>query len=148
MPAKVFRLLVVEDNPERIQTFRAWLQPYPTPIPIVWARSAGAAIGLIRRDSGYVYGGILLDHDLQLQARTENDRELSGTQVVEVLIQSVSPDVPILVHSVNHRDAPRMVARLSAHGFWVTYAPMDGLTGKSFRDWIDEARSLWDEAME
>lgn len=145
LPPRVFRLLIVEDNPERIETFRSWL---PNPIPLVWARSAGAAIGLIRRDPGYVYGGILLDHDLQLQAMTDDDQDLSGTQVARVLIQHVSPDVPILVHSINRRDAPRMVEQLRASGFWVTHAPMDRLTEEFFRNWLAEVRSLWEETME
>jgi len=32
MPAKVFRLLIIEEHPENIETFRAWL---PTPSPLV-----------------------------------------------------------------------------------------------------------------
>jgi hypothetical protein len=38
MPLKAFRLLIVEESPERIETFRAWR---PHPIPRVWAHGAG-----------------------------------------------------------------------------------------------------------
>ena len=74
-PRSLFRLLLVEDDSDRVEIFRSWV---PAGVHIVWARSAGAAIGLARRDRGSVYGGVLLDHDLQQQAITADDKNLSG----------------------------------------------------------------------
>lgn len=50
-PPRFFRLLLIEDNVGRVQDFRAWLPPWAR---LVWAQSAGQALGLIRRDRGHV----------------------------------------------------------------------------------------------
>lgn len=60
---QVCRILIVEDDDERVAKFRSWL---PETMRIVHARSAGSAIGILQRDKGRVYAGIMLDHDLQL----------------------------------------------------------------------------------
>ena len=54
---RFFRLLLIEDDVGRVSDFRAWC---PAWVKLVWAQSAGAALGLIRRDSGRVYGGYSL----------------------------------------------------------------------------------------
>ena len=137
---KRFRLLVIEDDPSRLDRFYSWV---PSDTHIVWARSAGVALGVIRRDSGYVYGGVLLDHDLNEQAKTVEDLGLSGTQVTEALIQNFSFEIPVLVHSANAIKAPIMVRRLEEAGFWVTRIPMQKLTPQDFDEWITEAKEIW-----
>ena len=136
----IFRILIIEDDSERVELFRAWVGDRAC---IVWARSAGAALGLIRRDHGRVYGGILLDHDLQQQAMTEDDQSLSGTDVARLLIQHISIDVPILVHSSNQVQALNVVRQLEHSGYWVERIPMHTLTEARFRGWLDEALDLW-----
>lgn len=140
-PRPVFRLLVVEDDSDRMDMFRSWV---PSDVHIVWARSAGVAIGLIRRDSSADYGGVLLDHDLQQQVITADDRDLSGSNVAQELIMNKYFDVPILVHSTNQRAAPRMVSQLSHAGFWVTHPPMYQLTPELFCKWVLEAKEFWE----
>ena len=61
----------------------------------------GRALGILRRDPGRVYAGIVLDHDLQGQIASEADRFLTGQDVVRAILRYVSPDVPVLVHSMN-----------------------------------------------
>ena len=134
-------MLVIEDNPERVELFRSWAAGNAQ---IIWARSGGAALGLIRRDSGNVYGGVLLDHDLHEQAMTEADLNLSGTQVAEALIQHFSFEIPVLVHSTNQVQAPLVVSRLEHAGFWVTHIPMYHLTGGAFGEWLSEAIDIWE----
>lgn len=144
MPAKEslkrFRLLVIEDNSARVDLFRTWVTPN---VQIVWARSAGAALGLINRDPGYLYGGVLLDHDLDEQAMTDADLGLSGTQVAEALILNFSFYIPVLVHSTNQIQAPIVVSRLERSGFSVTHIPMYQLTPEAFNNWLSEAIEFW-----
>ncbi len=135
----VFRLLVVEDDIERINCFEEWM---PKDIKVTIAKSAGQAMGVLRLDCGSIYGGILLDYDLQEQSRTEADQYLSGGNVVEVLIKSVSPHVPILVHSVNYSGASRMTTKLEAAGFYVTRIPYGVLTKKRFLEWLLESQDI------
>jgi hypothetical protein len=64
----------------------------PSWAKLVWAQSAGAALGVVRRDTGRVYGGVLLDHDLEQRAKTVDDESLSGTDVALALVQHFSTD--------------------------------------------------------
>ena len=141
-PPRIFRLLLVEDNAARVGDFRAWL---PSWAHLVWAQSAGSAIGLIRRDRGHVYGGVLLDHDLQQRAMTEDDESLSGSDVALSLIEHFSIDVPILIHSTNVVQVPQIHRQLEGRGFWVTRIPFYSLTEALFLDWLEEAREIWEE---
>ena len=74
-PGPFFRILIIEDDQERIKRLLSWM---PADVRTVVTTSAGKAIGLLKRDRGNVYAGILLDHDLQEQVAAENDRYLSG----------------------------------------------------------------------
>jgi hypothetical protein len=141
-PSRRFRLLLIEDDIGRVEELRAWC---PAWVHLVWAQSAGAALGLIRRDPGRVYGGILLDHDLQQRAKTEDDLTLSGTQVALALIAHVSSDVPILIHSTNQIAITPIVQQLEGQGFWVTRIPFYHLTEERFLAWLEEARELWED---
>lgn len=140
-PPRRFRLLIVEDDPERMTLFRLWL---PEDVLIVWAKSAGVALGIIRRDSGSIYGGIMLDHDLEKSVITDDDLMLSGTQVTDLMIQCISPDVPILVHSVNPSQGPRMVSQLKRAGFWVEFIPMHYLSREKLEEWLTEVLEIWE----
>lgn len=141
-PPRFFRLLLVEDDIGRVQDFRAWL---PAWTKLVWVQSAGAAIGLIRRDHGHVYGGVLLDHDLGQRTRTTDDELLSGTDVALALVEHFSIDIPILIHSTNQVQVLRVIRQLEDKGFWVTRIPYYEMTEKAFRTWLDEARAIWEE---
>jgi CheY-like chemotaxis protein len=60
----MIRILLIEDNPIRIALFQNWL---PAEVRLLVVSSAGKAEGLLLRDRGRVYAGILLDNDLQEQ---------------------------------------------------------------------------------
>ena len=134
------RLLIVEDNEERLQCFRSWL---PDDIRVVVARSAGRAIGIVQRDRGTVYAGILLDHDLVEQIATEGELKFSGTQVSEAIIKHISADVPVLIHSMNYIGAKTMFTKLEQAGFWLTRIPMISLTQDKLEAWLEEVREIW-----
>lgn len=141
-PKPVFRILIVEDDPDRAETLQDWL---PRDVRPVVVTSAGKAMGLLARDKGHVYAGILLDHDLQQQTAIEKDLYLSGEQVVESAIRNVYKDVPILVHSVNAQQASVMVSKLEAAGFDVTRMSMDHLKKEQLLEWVEEAREMWED---
>lgn len=136
-PTRELRILVVEDNQDRVIQFKIWAAE----VLFVHAKSAGMAIGCIRRARPDEYHGILLDHDLQMETRGGADRELSGTDVVRVIIDQFRfATMPVLIHSMNDREAPGMERNLSAAGFPVTRLPMAVLTEAAFRAWIEEVR--------
>jgi hypothetical protein len=141
-PPRFFRLLLIEDDVDRVQSVRTWLPPWAR---LVWAQSAGGALGLIRRDPGQVYAGVMLDHDLAQRAMTAEDAALSGSDVALALIAHFSPNIPILVHSTNQVRVPRVVRQLEEQGFWVTRLPWYEMTEAAFLAWIQEARELWEE---
>jgi CheY-like chemotaxis protein len=135
------RILIVEDNVGRIEQFRAWL---PTDCIVVFASSAGRAIGVLQRDAA-VISGIMLDHDLNEQAVTDRDRYLSGTNVTELIVRVVPRHVPILVHSMNETQGGRIARRLNAAGFSVTRARMADLTRERFDEWLQEVRDCTED---
>jgi CheY-like chemotaxis protein len=134
------RFLLVEDDETRKEIMERWL---PAGDRIVWARNAGQAMGLVRRDRGRAYTGILLDHDLERQPYTTGS-QFSGTEVAEQIIAGVARDTPILVHSMNFSEGDTMAERLSRAGFSVTRIPMRDLDQTSFLAWIDEAGEGWE----
>lgn len=137
----MLRILVVEDDDGRV----AWLRErLPEDVHLVVASSAGRAIGLLRLDRGHVYAGVMLDHDLQGHVATEADKQLSGTEVLNTLMQTVSLDVPVLVHSMNPVDAPRMAKRLEQAGFYVERIPFAVLTPERFAAWLTSVREIWE----
>jgi hypothetical protein len=138
----MLRLLIVEDDPVREQTLRTWL---PADVRPVVARSAGRAPGILRLDPGRVYAGIVLDHDLQGQVASEADPFLSDQDVVRAIIRYASPEVPVLVHSMNTQGSLRMVHVLAQAGFEVTKIPMEALTQASFLAWLQDVRDGWED---
>ncbi len=140
-PKPVFRILIVEDDIERAETLRSWLPEDVRPVVVT---SAGKALGLLARDRGHVYSGILLDHDLQQQTASDSDKNLSGEHVVEAVIRYVSKTVPILIHSVSEKGLV-MMKKLEANGFWATRIPMDQLQKDAFLEWLEDAREIWED---
>jgi len=133
---KLARLLMVEDDPERVEVIRAWL---PQDFRLVVAASAGRARGVLRRDRGRVYAGIMLDLDLQLRAVHESEQFMSGRDVALDIRHNIDRSVPILVHSLNPR-AGSVVEQLEGAGFAVTRIPMEQFTREQFQEWLAEVR--------
>ena len=78
-------ILMVEDERRRVDRLQTWL---PADMRIVWVRSAGAALGVLRRDRR-AYAGVLLDHDLQGQVRTTADQAMDGRNIVDAIAKVV-----------------------------------------------------------
>ena len=127
----------------RIGFFKRWL---PEGFRFVAVISAGAALGLIERDRGFVYAGICLDHDLQGQVKTEADLDLSGTTVVNWVLRYMDRRrILILVHSMNPKRAPSMVGKLKAAGFDVIRIPMGDLSKTQLQEWCEEVMENWED---
>jgi CheY-like chemotaxis protein len=137
------RVLVVEDNPFRTEVLQEF---FPSDIRTTFARTAGNAIGILRRDPGSAWKGILLDHDLDEQAGAGDG--LCGRDVVTAILDHVSTDVPILIHSINPAGAAEMNRILERAGFCVTRIPMDQLTKDKLLEWVDEVREIWEDDLE
>ncbi len=133
----MLRLLLIEDDPDRMARFAAWCPPDAR---LVAARGGGRALGLLERDPGRVYAGILLDHDLPGQAVNAAERLVTGTRVVQGILRNVDPEIPILIHSLNRGAARRMATTLTAAGFEVSAIPMADLTRDRFLAWLDTVR--------
>lgn len=136
---QMLRILLIEDDNKRVEKIRAWL---PEDVRLVHAASAGRVLGILNRDRGQ-YAGVMLDHDLQIQATTARDTELSGSTVVKWIKEIIPSDVPVLVHSMNPSRAPEMTRFLEANGFSVTRIPMEEMSQELFQVWLDEVRECW-----
>ncbi len=135
----LLRLLLIEDDPDRIVCFTAWCPPDAR---LVVARGGGRALGLLERDPGRVYAGLLLDHDLPGQAVNDAERHVTGTQVVQGILRHVDPEIPVLIHSMNRGGARRMATTLTAAGFEVSAIPMAELSREHFLGWLDTVREV------
>lgn len=129
------RILLIEDDPVRIETFRRWLQGRAI---LVEVKSAGQAMGVLKRVEPDELSGVFLDHDLNQQARTAADLSLSGSRLIDLVCQYVDNQTPILVHSMNPAGASHMSARLATNGYDVTVMPFDHLSGTILRNWVTE----------
>lgn len=137
----MLRILLIEDDNNRVTKIKSWL---PEDVRLVHAASAGRVLGILKRDSNQ-YAGIMLDHDLQTQAATSTDMELSGSTVVKWIKDMIPTDVPILIHSMNFARAPEMKRFLESAGFSVTRIAMDMLEREHFHSWLNEVRDNWDD---
>lgn len=143
----VYRMLLIEDDQERANILISYL---PKHFRVVFASSAGRALGIVRADhhnrwDKSPYCGIMLDHDLQEQIVCAEEGKLSGMNVVDAIINSVSRDVPILVHSMNPSGAPTMVKKLKSAGFRVTRMPMRELTAEKLLGWLEDECEIYNE---
>jgi CheY-like chemotaxis protein len=136
----MLRVLIIEDNQERIECFRAWK---PADMHFVFATNAGSALGIIRRDRGLVFASVMLDHDLVEQSICASDLELSGTEVSKAIIENFSYETPILIHSMNDTKASAMARRLLSADLSVMRMPMAVLTEQRLHEWLDEVRENW-----
>jgi CheY-like chemotaxis protein len=134
------KVLLVDDNELRLRKLQA-LAPSVT---FVWARSAGAALGILDRDRGRAYHAIMLDHDLDLAPIVPGDLGRDGRDVMAAIIRNVSTMTPIMVHSTNREYGATMATRLTEAGFYVEYAPISRLTREAFRDFLEYAQETWD----
>lgn len=131
--AGVKRILLVEDDGDREAALRSWV---PADVRVVVARSAGLAIGVLKRDQGDVYAGIILDFNLDGRRITESDGRLTGNDLVGVISECCSRSTQILVHSNSQVYSPRLVRALEIAGFDVTRIPMSQLTAEDVRAWV------------
>jgi CheY-like chemotaxis protein len=142
---RVLRLLLIEDDPDRIKLISDWL---PSDVRLVVASSAGRAIGLlktIKRNEESPYAGLLLDHDLHQQIVTEVDRLLSGSNVLQFIIQYLPSDTPVLIHSMNFRRADDLLKKLRAAKFDVTRIPFSVLNKENLGEWLNDVRDMWED---
>lgn len=140
----IVRILCVEDDATRVGVFEEWIKymKLPYEVRFVWAKSAGAAIGLLSRDRGRVYAGILLDHDLDLQNLTSWDGLYSGKDVVKKIVEVVDKDVPVRIHSTNPKGGPEMKEKLEGAGFVVELMPFGRGHYGHYKDWLTHVCEL------
>jgi hypothetical protein len=91
---------------------------------------------------------MMLDHDLQQQAATSADLGLSGSHLINLIIQCADRTIAILIHSMNPAKAAAMAEKLDSAGFWVTRTPMDRLSERQFREWVRDVQDLWADRTE
>jgi len=134
---RVLRILVVEDDPNRVRKFKSWI---PDDVWLVWARNAGQALGILHRDAANTYAGAMLDFDLDKQLYAPEGTCRTGGDVARQIAQHFSPDVQILVHSMNPSERGQIVTVLAEQGFSVTQIPYRDLSKERLVAWLDEVR--------
>ena len=135
---QIARILLIEDDIKRYEVLTSWL---PTGIRLVWAKDAGAAMGIIRRTKVEDYVGMMLDFNLVRQPYVTGGppERFDGGHVVDLLQnrRDLAREVPVLVHSNNLRNGPVIAKRLEGSGYMMTRIAMRDLTKERFIDWIE-----------
>jgi hypothetical protein len=139
------RLLLIEDDAERIVLFRKWVAT--TPFVLIEATSGGQAMGVVNRGSEGV-AGIMLDHDLNTSPKTLQDQITSGSNVVASIIKHIPKTVPVLVHSMNITKGEQMFRRLQGSGFSATRIRMAALDERRFLHWLEDVSESWEDRYE
>lgn len=137
------RLLLIEDSPHRIETFAAWLADSDFVLAV--CRSGGQAKGMLARGGAKAIAGIMLDHDLNEATITEQDRSLSSSDLLPLIVTTIRKWTPVLIHSHNPGKAGRMHQVLDAGGLSVTRIRFAELTREAFDRWLQEVRENWEE---
>jgi hypothetical protein len=133
--------LLVEDDPDRYEKFAKWAPP---DVRLVWARTGGIALSILDKDRGSTYQGILLDHDLDKNPIVPADSSIDGRRIAQVITQTTSPCVPVMIHSMNPCWVPTMSEILTKAGFVVDVKRMADLNRKDFTEWIDLCRDTYE----
>lgn len=136
------RILLIEDDPDRIVTFRAWLEG--TEFVLIEASSGGRAMGMLRKGMMGGIAGLCLDHDLVQQPMTETDLRLSASNLIPAISLTLSRSAPVLIHSMNVQKPVTMERQLKSAGFSLTRTRFVALTQKLFGVWLDEVRDNWE----
>jgi len=136
------RILLIEDDPDRIVTFREWLRDRP--FVLIEASSGGRALGLLKKGMTDGIAGICLDNDLEKQPMTDSDHRLSGSSLISAIALSVPRTVPVLIHSMNAQKPPAMERALKSAGFSVTRIRMVVLSREGFDEWLQEVIDGWE----
>ena len=103
------RILLIEDNPERIVLFRDWL--VGSEFVLIEASSGGRAKGILKKGATGGIAGVMLDHDLDQQPMTDTDLLLSASNLIDSIVSSIPRSVPILIHSMNASKPPIKIGR-------------------------------------
>lgn len=121
-------LVMLEDDLERIERFRAKLESHHPGSQIDVSRTAPGFISNYRRRKG-VPDLICLDHDLFTDSPDDPDPG-DGRDVTDFLITQ-DPIAPVLIHSTNASAADSMLFALLDHGWTADrIAPLG-------QDWIE-----------
>lgn len=113
------KILILEDNKDRIATFKRTLGGR---FNLTFTEHAAQAIDAIfdAANVGYAFDVIFLDHDLGGDTYVDQDNTNTGSEVVRWITGDDSPPLEqpvIIIHSLNHDAAKNMLSKLEAHGF-------------------------------
>jgi len=104
------RVLVVEDNENRIKWFQGKLAEFDI------ARTAEEGVKFIREN---VYNLIFLDHDLGDRIFVDSEDPNTGFQVAKIIAETDNKEAEIIIHTMNPGGAIRIQSLLPK----ATYVP-------------------------
>jgi CheY-like chemotaxis protein len=127
-------VLLVEDDNQRAAAIKACIPP---DIHCVWAKSAGAAFGVLRRDK---FSGIMLDFDLYRSA--VGDPQFTGESVAAEICETQGRHCEIFIHSQNPSGARRAFELLKQAGFSVEQCPWSAEAVRPLKCWLEDLSDL------
>ena len=115
------RIFILEDDQERIATFRRKLSGHTLTV----VETAKAAIDVLENDQAFDIG--FLDHDLGGEQMVSTESANTGSEVVRWMRPNQRNYFPIIIHSMNQPAALDMQANLEDVGMVVYRIPFSKL---------------------
>jgi len=117
------KILVLEDDPKRIETFRSTLGQHD----LVVATEAANAIKALQES---VFDIIFLDHDLGGQTFVSTADKNTGSEVVRWMCENMEVPCQVIIHSLNAPAALDMKCKLEKIGLMAQRIPFTHLRGQ------------------
>jgi len=114
------KILVLEDDPKRIETFRSTLGQHD----LVVTTEAADAIKALQEN---VFDIIFLDHDLGGEAFVAIEDKNTGSEVVRWICNNANLSSQIIIHSLNAPAALNMKCKLEKVGLVAERIPFTSL---------------------
>lgn len=108
------RILVLEDNEERIKYFKQGLIGYTVDY-------CTTAKECKERIENTIYNLIFLDHDLGGRVYVDSDEEDTGYQVAKLIPDSINKNTRVVIHTLNPQGAKRMKQAIGTNATWVPF---------------------------
>jgi CheY-like chemotaxis protein len=101
------KILVLEDNEERIKWFKRKLEPF---CDLTMFSNAELAIEKIKEEK---FDVIFLDHDLGGKVYVDSNEPNTGYQVAKIIPNTINKDSYIIIHSLNPVGIQNMMNELN-----------------------------------
>lgn len=136
MPKNQVKLLLIDDDHERVRLFKVWTPP---DIRLSVVMDAGQGLGEINKMGEEDYAGVMLDHDIHKTPIPGMPVTVNGMKIATRLAERRLLGVAVLVHSTNPGGGLAMAQVLRGADYDVTQIRFGDLDKQRYQEWVNNA---------